>query len=140
MSPSSDPSVRFSRTARLCEKIVASCTILSYTWSMSSRAAEIVQKLGGTRPLAAALRLPVSTVQSWKRAGQIPARHQEAVLPPALALRVALSPEAFFDPQVVERARVRTPPAKKQSHHSGRGEHGERSLRFAAQPQSAHPF
>jgi len=107
---------------------------------MSSRAAEIVQKLGGTRPLAAALRLPVSTVQSWKRAGQIPARHQEAVLRAAVALRVALSPEAFFDPQVVKRARARTPPAKKQNHHRGHGEHGERSLRFAAQPQSARPF
>ena len=72
---------------------------------MSSRAAEIVQKLGGTRPLAAALRLPVSTVQSWKRAGQIPARHQEAVLRAAAALKVVLSPDEFFDPAVVERAR-----------------------------------
>lgn len=72
---------------------------------MSSRATEIVQKLGGTRPLAGALKLPASTVQSWKRAGRIPARHQEAVLEAAALLKVALSPEAFFDPQVVERAR-----------------------------------
>jgi hypothetical protein len=44
-------------------------------------------------------------VQSWKRAGQIPARHQEAVLRAAVALKVALSPDEFFDPAVVERAR-----------------------------------
>jgi hypothetical protein len=72
---------------------------------MASRAAQIVQKLGGTRPLAAVLALPVSTVQSWKRAGRIPARHQEAVLRAAAALEVPLGPEAFFDPAVVERAR-----------------------------------
>jgi hypothetical protein len=72
---------------------------------MSSRAAEIVQKLGGTRALAAALDLPVSTVQSWKTAGVIPARHQEAVLRAAMTLTVALSPDDFFDPAVVRRAR-----------------------------------
>ena len=72
---------------------------------MASRATEIVQKLGGTRALAGVLRLPVSTVQSWKRAGQIPARHQEAVLEAAAALSVPLGPEAFFDPAVVRRAR-----------------------------------
>ena len=72
---------------------------------MSTRAREIVQKLGGTRALAVALDLPVSTVQSWKRAGLIPARHQEAVLGAAVRLQVALSPDEFFDPALVRRAR-----------------------------------
>jgi hypothetical protein len=69
-----------------------------------SRAGAIIQKLGGTRALAAALRLPVSTVQSWKSCGVIPARQQEAVLEAAARIKVPLEPAEFFDPGAVKRA------------------------------------
>ena len=45
---------------------------------------DLFTRLGGTRNLAAKLKEPVSTVQSWKVARRIPAKKQAAVL----ALRV----------------------------------------------------
>lgn len=57
----------------------------------------IIGKFGGTRPLATALRLPASTVQSWKDTGRIPAKHQQAVLDKARETSIDLTPADFFD-------------------------------------------
>ncbi|MFY7850270.1 MAG: carph-isopro domain-containing protein [Brevundimonas sp.] len=61
-----------------------------------SNARTIIEKFGGTRPLAAALGLPPSTVQSWKDHGFIPSRRQRAVLDCAERLGVPLAPSDFF--------------------------------------------
>lgn len=64
-----------------------------------SYAARIIEKFNGTRKLAAAIGLPPSTVQSWKDAGLIPAKHQQAVLDKAREERIDLSPADFFEPE-----------------------------------------
>jgi len=57
----------------------------------------IIQKLGGTRPAARALCRPYSTVQSWVKAGFIPAKHQQLVLDTAQKMGIGLTPADFFD-------------------------------------------
>ena len=57
---------------------------------------QIIAKFGGTRAMAAALALPPSTVQSWKAAGLIPARHHARVLARAREMNLSLRPEDFF--------------------------------------------
>lgn len=64
-----------------------------------SYATRIVEKLGGTRKAAALLGIPPSTVQSWKDAGLIPAKHQQAVLAAARAGGIDLAPADFFPSQ-----------------------------------------
>lgn len=59
-------------------------------------ACAIIEKFGGTRRAAAALGRPPSTVQSWKEAGLIPAKHQSIVLQAARASGVDIRPEDFF--------------------------------------------
>jgi hypothetical protein len=59
-------------------------------------ASRIINLFGGTRALAAALDLPPSTVQSWKDAGLIPAKHQQPVLDKAIELGLPLTPADFF--------------------------------------------
>lgn len=59
-------------------------------------AANIINKFGGTRRLAALLGKPPSTVQSWKKAGNIPACHQALVLVAAKTNGIDLSPADFF--------------------------------------------
>lgn len=60
-------------------------------------AASIIEKFSGTRKMAKDLSLPPSTVQSWKDAGHIPARHQQAVLDKAREKNLDISPSDFFD-------------------------------------------
>lgn len=60
-------------------------------------AATIIDKFNGTRAMATALKLPPSTVQSWKVSGFIPARHQQAVLEAARAGGIDLTPSDFFE-------------------------------------------
>ena len=61
-------------------------------------AERIIQKFGGIRPMAAALNVPVSTVQNWKESGLIPAGRQQRILDRSLALGIDLTPADFFDP------------------------------------------
>jgi len=61
-----------------------------------SYAARIIEKFKGTRPMAALLGLPPSTVQSWKDSGLIPAKHQQQVLDTAIAHGIDLNPSDFF--------------------------------------------
>lgn len=61
-----------------------------------SSAERIINLFGGTRALANALDLPPSTVQSWKDAGLIPAKHQQTVLDKAIELGISLTPADFF--------------------------------------------
>lgn len=51
----------------------------------------IIEKLGGTRAAATLLGLPPSTVQSWKKAGHIPAKQQARVLSAASERRIELT-------------------------------------------------
>ena len=61
-----------------------------------SYAERIIDKFGGTRKAASRLGLPPSTVQSWKDAGRIPAKHQPDVLAAAQEDNLGLKPEDFF--------------------------------------------
>jgi hypothetical protein len=63
---------------------------------MHTPAERIIQVFGGTRRAATALGQPPSTVQSWKRAGVIPARHQGRVLETAQQLNLPITAESFF--------------------------------------------
>jgi hypothetical protein len=58
---------------------------------MTSSAHIVIEKLGGTRKAAALLDLPPSTVQSWKRAGFIPAKHQRDILAKAEGAEIVLT-------------------------------------------------
>lgn len=62
-----------------------------------STASTIIDLFGGTRPCAAALGLPVSTVQSWKTNGRIPAGRQQLVLDKARELGIPVTPASFFE-------------------------------------------
>ena len=61
-------------------------------------AERIVEKFGGTRPMAGRLGVPPSTVQSWKDAGVIPARRQGEVLDAARREGIDLTHADFFEP------------------------------------------
>jgi len=67
-------------------------------------APKIIKRFGGTRAAAAAMRLPPSTVQSWKDTGLIPAKHQQKILDAARANGIALEPADFFDAPDVQAA------------------------------------
>lgn len=58
----------------------------------------IIERFGGTRALARVLGKPPTTVQSWKDAGHIPAKHQGDVLAAATANGIPLTPADFFPP------------------------------------------
>jgi len=62
-----------------------------------TQAERIIAKLGGTRPAARLLGLPVSTVHSWKTGGFVPARLQARILRAARAAGIALDPGDFFE-------------------------------------------
>lgn len=61
-----------------------------------STAAAIIEKCGGVRATAAMLAIAPSTVQSWKLAGLIPAKHQAHLLAVAQSRGIALKPDDFF--------------------------------------------
>ncbi len=61
-----------------------------------TQARSIIALFGGTRPMAATMGLPPSTVQGWKRGGYIPAQRQEQVLAAARRLGLHLTPADFF--------------------------------------------
>lgn len=60
-------------------------------------AERIVEKFGGTRPMARITGRPPSTIQSWKDAGFIPARHQPDVLMLGRTAGIDIGPGDFFD-------------------------------------------
>lgn len=59
-------------------------------------AARIIQKLGGTRPTAALLELPVSTIQSWKTTGRIPDKRKAYVMERAAERGIKFRKSDFF--------------------------------------------
>ncbi len=61
-----------------------------------SYAEKIIERFGGTRKAASRLGLPPSTVQSWKDAGRIPAKHQPDVLHAAQEDNLGLTEKDFF--------------------------------------------
>lgn len=56
----------------------------------------IIAKFQGTRQAALALQLAVSTVQSWKDTGRIPAHHQDSVLKAGARLKDPVTERDFF--------------------------------------------
>lgn len=56
----------------------------------------IIDKFGGVRPMASAIRKPVSTVHSWKVRGSIPDNSKLDVLSAANDMGIQLAPENFF--------------------------------------------
>lgn len=68
-----------------------------------SPAEEIIGRCGGTRKLARALPqkngrpFPASTVQSWKDAGLIPAKHMRDVIDAAASLGKTVIPQDFIE-------------------------------------------
>lgn len=62
----------------------------------ASIASTIIDKFGGTRPLARLLDMPPTTVQSWLVKGLIPSKHQIAILETAKREGVSLAPDDFF--------------------------------------------
>lgn len=65
---------------------------------------DVIERLGGIRPMARAMNVPASTVASWKRRGRIPRhrRHEIAVALGESALAQGWQPEV--DPEVDESA------------------------------------
>lgn len=62
-----------------------------------ARAADaVIERFGGIRPMAAKLGIPVTTVQGWKKRGQIPENRRADILDAAARHAVALS-EAELD-------------------------------------------
>lgn len=57
---------------------------------------KIVDAFGGIRPMAAAIKRPVSTVKSWKDRGSIPDPSKPEVLAVAQANGLPLGREDFF--------------------------------------------
>jgi hypothetical protein len=57
----------------------------------------IIEKFGGTRPMAGILGIPASTVNSWKDSGVIPAKRHRDVLDAAHKNGIPLSPLDFFE-------------------------------------------
>jgi len=62
-------------------------------------ATAIVEKFGGTRRLAALSDVPASTIQSWKKAGVIPAQRQTDILALAEEHGIGITPHDFFAPK-----------------------------------------
>jgi hypothetical protein len=53
--------------------------------------AKVIATFGSVRKTQAATGIPASTIQSWKDAGYVPARHQATVLEAAKRLRKRLT-------------------------------------------------
>lgn len=71
-------------------------TVSAYIGGMTI-ASRIIKRFGGIRPMASALGVSPSTVQTWSEGGFIPARRQQEVLAAAKDKGVDLSPADFFD-------------------------------------------
>lgn len=57
----------------------------------------IIRRFGGLSAAAAALEVPVSTVQGWWERGYIPARRQQQVLRAAKQRGLEVLPQDFFE-------------------------------------------
>lgn len=67
--------------------------------AVMNNATRIIDDLfGGTRKAARAMNKKASTIQSWKKAGIIPAKHQPDVLAAGKAEGINISPSDFFEP------------------------------------------
>lgn len=55
-------------------------------------AEQVIALFGGIRPMAAKLAVPVTTVQGWKKRGQIPPNRHESITTAAASLGLALEP------------------------------------------------
>ena len=60
-------------------------------------AQKIIQKFGGVRPMAHALKAPPSTIQSWGETGYIPARRHREVIDAGVIAGVPIGPADFFE-------------------------------------------
>ncbi|NIJ07214.1 DNA-binding transcriptional regulator YdaS (Cro superfamily) [Sphingomonas vulcanisoli] len=67
---------------------------------------DIFTRFGGTREMARQLDLSKSTVDSWKRARQIPAQHQPLLLKRAADLGVDITAEDVIFPFPQDRERA----------------------------------
>jgi len=67
-------------------------------------AADIIEKFGGIRPMAAKINVAVTTIQGWKKRGVIPATRKATILKSAGEHGIDLS--KFFDDAPVVRAMV----------------------------------
>jgi hypothetical protein len=80
----------------------------------ASAAERVIALFGGIRPMATKLAVPVTTVQGWKKRGQIPPNRHEAIRAAAqaqgLALDAGLLAEAGRDKDVSEPAAVESSP------------------------------
>lgn len=63
-----------------------------------NQAARVITKFGTQERLADALGCRQSVIAGWKRRGFIPAPQQSRVLDAARRLKIALTPDDFFDP------------------------------------------
>lgn len=59
-------------------------------------AANIIDKFGTAKALADLLRLPPTTVRSWRVSGYIPAKHQTTILNAAQRAGIVVRPADFF--------------------------------------------
>jgi hypothetical protein len=57
---------------------------------------KIIEAFGGVRPMARAIRRPVSTVQSWKDRGSIPDDNKPEVLAVAISSGLEIDRVDFF--------------------------------------------
>ena len=67
----------------------------------------IIEKFGGITKLANAMSLRASVVQGWKDRGYVPARQQHKVILTALSMGIELTPNDFFDDDVITQKKAR---------------------------------
>lgn len=73
---------------------------------------KICEAFGGVRPMARALRLPVSTVQSWKDRGTIPDARKSDVMFKARQLDLGLGWSDFLPADITDPPTAPTSPEK----------------------------
>lgn len=73
------------------------CALLLHSLGMNVARA-IIERLGGTRPLARTLNIPPSTVQFWKRKGKFPVARMVELEAATKLPREALYPDLFERP------------------------------------------
>jgi len=59
-------------------------------------AIRIIDKFGTATRLAELMKMPPTTVRSWRKSGYIPAKHQATVINAARQAGIVLRPQDFF--------------------------------------------
>ena len=62
-----------------------------------SHATRVIEKFGGTRPMADKTEIPASTIQSWKDSGVIPPRRHRSIIEAGRKHAIELTPADFID-------------------------------------------